>query len=137
MKKQSLFLIGLLALGSTAGCSYNVNQSVDKNSNASAMRINHKNVIADPSLNQKASVPEIVKAKRGNLLEIMATLQNNTSSEVSIYCKVDWYDSQGIIIRSNNSRWQKYHLKGKETIFVTSLSTSSDAVDFRLKLQEK
>ncbi len=137
MFKRSLILASALTLTAATGCSTNVNQIFAKNPNAAPTYINHEKAITDPSLNNKASVPEIIQAKRGNLLEVQATLQNNTSKQVDVYYIIDWYDTQGIIIKSRNARWQKITLKGMETRHVTSLGLTPDAVDFRVKLQEK
>ena len=92
--------------------------------------------IPDKSLSRALSVLSVRESMKSDLRIIQVEFQNTTSSTKHFKYRVEWFDQQGIIIRSQMSVWTDRTILAKEVISVTAMAPAPGAEDFRLKLLE-
>ena len=72
----------------------------------------------------------------GDLLKIQVNLQNLSKKEMNLNYKVEWMDEAGIVINDSSAVWMPLFIRGAENVAVQSVSSSTRAKNFWLKLQK-
>jgi uncharacterized protein YcfL len=129
-------LLVLLSLSLLTGC-HSVNSSERAVPEALPQGIETKQVVRDVSLEKKASVVEIRESRTASgLLRIQAQIVNRTSRRQDISYCFEWFDKDGMAVKTPLSVWRTVSLAPKEQIAVGGTSPTEAVVDFRLKLKE-
>ncbi|MGA2052601.1 MAG: YcfL family protein [Opitutales bacterium] len=123
-------MVLILALG---GCA-TVNTVEPAQSAAHPNMVNDKRVITSSSLNDIAYVRSVNQATVGGLLQIQVNVQNLTSAVKNFNYQVQWYDTQGMAITTPAPIWHSVSIEGGQTIPLTELAPTPNAVDWRLSL---
>ena len=72
----------------------------------------------------------------GDLLKIQVNLLNLSKKEMNLNYKVEWMDEAGIVITDSSAVWMPLFIRGAENVAVHSVSSSTRAKNFWLKLQK-
>lgn len=70
----------------------------------------------------------------GKFLKVEAELYNISSNDDLIYYKFYWYNNTGLLVGPKES-WKTIPIRSQAKQMVTGVSTSADAVDFKLEIQ--
>ncbi|MDA1043829.1 MAG: YcfL family protein [Verrucomicrobia bacterium] len=95
-------------------------------------------VVTDSSLAKKARVVGIQEARvAGGFLKIQCELLNTTRGDQTVNFLFEWFDSDGMLVKTPMSRWQTVRLSAGEAKTVDATAPTKEVVDFRFKLKEK
>jgi uncharacterized protein YcfL len=126
----------LAALAVSAGCVSDVNMVTRAQPEGSTATIPDKRVAFDESLRDDLRIVGVSETVvSGNLRKVQFTLASARSRTLSIGYRVEWFDRDGMAAATLQG-WQYAQLLGHETITLSSVSPSPQAVDFALKLIE-
>lgn len=131
-KSIRFFVLCILVVSS--GCA-TVNTVEPKQLAANRSIIADKRVITDPRLNVRAqilSVNEIITLE--GFIKVQVEIRNTTKRAKQLEYLFEWFDQHGNLVPSTSARFQTREILGNETIFLTSISPTRTAKDFRLKL---
>jgi uncharacterized protein YcfL len=92
--------------------------------------------IPDRSLSRAVQLVDVREALAGDLRKIQVELFNSTNKTKHFQYRVEWFDDQGMAVRSPMSGWTVRSLLPKEQISITAIAPVPSAEDFRLKLLE-
>jgi uncharacterized protein YcfL len=96
-----------------------------------------KRVYMSSSLAKNLEVISVNQATaNGDLLKIQVNLQNLSKKEMNLNYKVEWMDEAGIVINDSSAVWMPLFIRGAENVAVQSVSSSTRAKNFWLKLQK-
>ena len=88
-------------------------------------------------LKDKLSVASIQQSKvSGNLTKIQIQLRNLTDQELKISYKIEWLNSDDMIVKNSSLVWSSILIRGGETVGIQSVGTSPDAINFIVKVQK-
>jgi uncharacterized protein YcfL len=136
MNAHFRLLLLAVALGVCAGCVSDVNTVTRAQPEGSTATIPDKRVAFDESLREDLRVVGVNETVvSGNLRKVQFTLASARSRTLSIGYRVEWFDHDGMAAGTLQG-WQYAQLLGHETITLSSVSPSPQAVDFALKLIE-
>jgi uncharacterized protein YcfL len=131
MKK--FLALPLLALA-LAGCS-TVNTVERAEPEMTPDYIATKKVVTDPSLADIVSVENVIQSTvSGNLLKIQVELKNKTNDYHRFLYRFQWFTKDGMQVTTAAPPWRTSQVEGRETVYVSGVSPSPDAADFRLEL---
>lgn len=131
MKK--FLALPLLALA-LAGCS-TVNTVERAEPEMTPDYIATKKVITDPSLADIVSVENVIQSTvSGNLLKIQVELKNKTNDYHRFLYRFQWFTKDGMQVTTAAPPWRTSQVEGRETVYVSGVSPSPNAADFRLEL---
>ncbi|MGE9292141.1 MAG: YcfL family protein [Puniceicoccales bacterium] len=131
MKK--LLLLPLLALV-LSGCD-TVNTVERANPEMTPDYVAAKKVVTDPSLADIVSIENVIQSTvSGNLLKIQVELKNKTNSYHRFLYRFQWFDKDGMQVTRAAPPWRTSQVEGRETVYVSGVSPSPNAADFRLEL---
>lgn len=129
-----LSVFAMLACG---GCR-SVNMYAREESRAAPNPVEDTRVVTDASLAKKARVVGIQEAKvAGGFLKIQCELLNTTRKDQMVTFLFEWFDSNGMLVKTPMSRWQAVRLSSQERKTVDATAPTKEVVDFRFKLKEK
>ncbi len=130
MKK---FLLPLFALA-LAGCS-TVNTVERAEPEMTPDYIATKKVVTDPGLADIVSIEDVIQSTvSGNLLKIQVELKNKTNEYHRFLYRFQWFDKDGMQVTRSAPPWRTSQVEGRQTVYVSGVSPSPDAADFRLQL---
>ncbi|MEM1208853.1 MAG: YcfL family protein [Planctomycetota bacterium] len=134
--KRSLRLLLLAPLALLVAC--NTTNTVEPaDAKAVPTVLEDRRVITNNALNAKAYVTDLREADLPNgLRKVQAGLYNKTSSRQRINYKFEWFDTDGIVVNAATNPWQTISINGRETVYITAVSPTANAVDFQVKLLE-
>ncbi|MDP0497958.1 MAG: YcfL family protein [Verrucomicrobiota bacterium JB024] len=131
MKK--FLALPLLALA-LAGCS-TVNTVERAEPEMTPDYIATKKVVTDPSLADIVSVENVIQSTvSGNLLKIQVELKNKTNDYHRFLYRFQWFTKDGMQVTTAAPPWRTSQVEGRETVYVSGVSPSPNAADFRLEL---
>jgi uncharacterized protein YcfL len=70
-----------------------------------------------------------------DLLKAEVRLQNLKDKEINLAYKIEWLDQDGMIINDSSLVWFSLLIRGGESVAVQTVSTTSKAKNFHLKVQ--
>jgi uncharacterized protein YcfL len=70
-----------------------------------------------------------------DLLKAEVRLQNLKDKEINLAYKIEWLDQDGIMINDSSLVWFSLLIRGGESVAVQTVSTTSKAKNFHLKVQ--
>jgi uncharacterized protein YcfL len=70
-----------------------------------------------------------------DLLKAEVRLQNLKDKEVNLAYKIEWLDQDGMMINDSSLVWFSLLIRGGESVAVQTVSTTSKAKNFHLKVQ--
>lgn len=134
--KKSLFLaIAALPLAFVACKSVDTVQRQIPESEP--QQVYDQRINTDKSLAKNIAVLSVNEAQvSGDLLKVQVTLQNLKGSDQNLHYKFDWIRKDGMEQVAPANSWRIVTLKGGEIRSLSGIASSSEVVDFRLKLQE-
>ena len=136
-KKTSNLIFCALPLALLFGCTNPVHQTTKKNPGDASPLAELKRVYMSSSLAKNLEVISVNQATaNGDLLKIQVNLQNLSKKEMNLNYKVEWMDEAGIVINDSSAVWMPLFIRGAENVAVQSVSSSTRAKNFWLKLQK-
>ena len=70
-----------------------------------------------------------------DLLKAEVRLENLKDKEINLSYKIEWLDQDGIMIKDSSLVWFPLLIRGGESVAVQTVSTTSKAKNFHLKVQ--
>ena len=70
-----------------------------------------------------------------DLLKAEVRLQNLKDKEINLSYKIEWLDQNGMMIKDSSLVWFPLLIRGGESVAVQTVSTTSKAKNFHLKVQ--
>ena len=70
-----------------------------------------------------------------DLLKVEVRLQNLKNKEINLSYKIEWLDQDGMMISDSSLVWFPLLIKGGESVAVQTVSTTTKAKNFHLKVQ--
>ena len=70
-----------------------------------------------------------------DLLKAEVRLQNLKDKEINLSYKIEWLDQNGMMIKDSSLVWFPLLIKGGESVAVQTVSTTTKAKNFHLKVQ--
>ncbi|HAU59411.1 MAG TPA: hypothetical protein DCW45_03485 [Opitutae bacterium] len=70
-----------------------------------------------------------------DLLKVEVRLQNLKEREINLSYKIEWLDQDGIMVSDSSLVWFPLLIKGGESVAVQTVSTTTKAKNFHLKVQ--
>ena len=70
-----------------------------------------------------------------DLLKAEVRLQNLKDKEINLAYKIEWLDQDGMMINDSSLVWFSLLIRGGESVAVQTVSTTSKAKNFHLKVQ--
>ena len=93
--------------------------------------------LRDGGLGNKAAILQVRQAEMPNgLLKIEADLQNLTRRTRRIDYRFEWFDLNGMRVRSAQPGWLNTRIGAGEVVTVSAVAPTRRAVDYELKLVE-
>ena len=134
MIAKSIRFFVLFVLVVSSGCS-TVNTVEPKQFAFNRSIIADKRVITDPKLNVRAQIQSVNETiTLDGFVKIQVEIRNATKRAKQLEYLFEWFDEHGNLVPSTSARFQMREILGGETIFLTSISPTRTAKDFRLKL---
>lgn len=134
MIAKSIRFFVLFVLVVSSGCS-TVNTVEPKQFTFNRSIIADKRVITDPKLNVRAQIQSVNETiTLDGFAKIQVEIWNATKRAKQLEYLFEWFDEHGNLVPSTSARFQMREILGGETIFLTSISPTRTAKDFRLKL---
>ncbi|MBB6430683.1 YcfL family protein [Algisphaera agarilytica] len=94
-------------------------------------------VTTDNSLKKAAGLVRLNETTLDSgFLKVQAEVYNDTRERKRAHYRFEWFDADGMLIKTSLSNWKAISLAGKESQFITAVSPTKTATDFRLKLIE-
>ena len=119
------------------GCYSTVSNIQDSNSKLDQSGIEYNQIHTDRTLRSKVEVTRVNESfVSGNIKKVQAVVSNKSSKKLNVKYSFEWYDENGMSLRSTSSSWKLVFLNGKEEKPIQSVAPSEKAVDFKLKLKE-
>ncbi len=127
-------ILSLLLLLTCAGCS-TVNTVEPADPVMQPDYVTVKQEITDSGLDDIVSVQKVVRSTvSGDLLKIQVELKNKTDSYHRFNYRFSWFDKDGMVVTQGASPWRTSQVEGQETVYISAVSPSPNAQDFRLEL---
>jgi uncharacterized protein YcfL len=134
--KLGLFVPVLVIVGVCVGCR-SVNMYEREEGRAVPNPVEDMRVVADSSLAKKARVVGIQEGEvAGGVLKIQCELLNTTRKDQAVTFLFEWFDSDGMQVKTPMSRWQTVRLAAGEAKTVDATAPTKQVVDFRFKLKD-
>ena len=70
-----------------------------------------------------------------DLLKAEVRLQNLKDKEINLSYKIEWLDQNGMMIKDSSLVWFPLLIRGGESVAVQTVSTTTKAKNFHLKVQ--
>lgn len=138
MQKTTWLLTGFLISTAVVSSSCTTVNTVGRETPAGTHQmIADKRVITDATLNRKVSIVGLNEnTTSGGFLQVQIELLNQKNSLQEFSYNFEWFDMNGMIIRTPTSVWTPRHIEGRETLTITAVAPTTTAKDFRVKFIE-
>jgi len=94
-----------------------------------------KQQITDAGLDDIVSVQHVVRSTvSDDLLKIQVELKNKTDTYHRFNYRFIWFDKDGMVVTQGQSPWRTSQVEGQQTVYISAVSPSPNAQDFRLEL---
>ena len=130
-----LVLVSILLFGGS--CAKNKVHSISKeNPSDQSLEPVMKRVEFQGDLKDVLLVAGVKQSKvNEDLLKAEVRLQNLKDKEINLAYKIEWLDQDGMIINDSSLVWFSLLIRGGESVAVQTVSTTSKAKNFHLKVQ--
>ncbi len=118
------------------GCSSTVNTTERSQPVGERQMVSDKRILTDRQLSIRSRIVGVnTTTTEGGYLKVQAELQNDTRSARRILYQWEWFDKDGMQVKSPaGGGLVPLDLEGKESKFISGVAPSRSAQDFRLKL---
>ena len=127
------FLCASLSL--LAGCVSTVNTVERAAPIGQRQMVNDKRIITDAGLNRAVRIIAVNETP-GEFLKVQVEVLNTTHSLKSFNYRFEWFDANGMQVNTSASTYLPRQIEGKESLFLSAMSPTPTARDFRVKLIE-
>ena len=93
-------------------------------------------IVDDASLARQISITDVEIDRVGNLMRGYAALQSNRGRSLQIQYRFSWYDANGREIDGTRQPYRDLILRGRDSVPVTSVAPSPQAVEFKIRVQK-
>jgi len=125
-------LLGVVALAA-AGCRTSVNTVENAEKSGVRETVADKRIVTDPSL--YVNVTSLSdRTLASGFKQVQFELTNRRNSDVRIFYAVEWFDENGMVVRSQASGWVERPFVARESIPIVVTAPTATAKDFRIKL---
>jgi len=137
MKTRILLpLAGVVLLG-LSGCKTTVNTVENAQPVGQRQMVTDKRVITDMSLNRKVQIVGVNESTGvGGFLKVQIEVLNTTRSIQGFSYRFEWFDADGMEVRTPTSVYIPRQIGGKESIFIGATAPNTITKDFRVKFIE-
>lgn len=140
MVRQKLysFMFGCIVAVALAGCQTTTVDTV-RNSIPAGQRnpIVDERIQTDKSLGKNLSVISVSESSAsGDLLKVQVVIRNNKKKAANYSYSFEWYDADGIAVRTGSTIWKSIRMLGQEEKALVAIASNPKAVDFLFKIQE-
>lgn len=118
----------------TGGCRNGVNIVEPARPAAALDVVLDKRVILDRSLAKDLEIEYLNQAFTGNLRTVQTTVRNTTGDSIRFQYRYDWFDRDGMQIRSPASTWVVRTLLPGESASLAATAPTPRAADFRFQI---
>ena len=125
--------LGLAGCSTTAGVETTGKMAWDEQ----GARTLEKNVIFNnSSLKGDIQIVDVKSAMAGDMMRAQATLRSKDRDTVPFQYRFDWYDANGMEIKSGAGSWKPLILYGRESKTIQSVAPDPRGKEFKLKIRE-
>ncbi len=137
MKMRIILPLAGVVLLALSGCKTSVNSIENAQKEGQRQMISDSRVITDGSLAKKVSFVGINQTMTpGGFLKIQIELLNRKRSLQRFSYQFEWFDANGMLINNVASPTVPGQIEGGESKFISSVSPTPTARDFRVKFLE-
>lgn len=127
----------LLSAGLLLQACSTVNTAERANPEAQPDSVNDRRIVTDSTLENRASITNVVEGRNANnLLQVQLDLNNTSRFRQSVRYTFEWFNSNGILVDTTASNWQLLTLNGGESRAILGVAPNPAVVDFRFKIIE-
>jgi len=141
MKSKRFFILSIGAISSAfwllSGCGANpVISAENKTPSDQGGAPELTRVVVTGGLAKDIKIDGVRQAKvSGDLLKVQFNVMNVGSSPRRILYKIEWFDSNGLMINDSSQVAQSHLVRAKEPVALQSVATTPLAQNFRIKIQ--
>ena len=143
MKKSGIMLIALMIL--VCGCGEKQQDSRIKLQEGVASDTLGSNIITKPLAHVYSAITgerieftnATLRRNSGNILELQVEFYNRSYNTERFQYKVEWLDSDGLVINSSTNVWLPKSVASKSTETIFAAAPSEKAVDFRMNTRDQ
>ena len=137
MKTRIFLPLAGVVLLAVSGCKTSVNSIENAQKEGQRQMISDSRVITDGSLAKKVSFVGINQTMTpGGFLKVQIELLNRKRSLQRFSYQFEWFDANGMLINNVASPTVPGQIEGGESKFISSVSPTPTAKDFRVKFLE-
>ena len=137
MKTRIFLPLAGVVLLAVSGCKTSVNSVENAQKEGQRQMISDSRVITDGSLAKKVSFVGINQTMTpGGFLKVQIELLNRKRSLQRFSYQFEWFDANGMLINNVASPTVPGQIEGGESKFISSVSPTPAAKDFRVKFLE-
>lgn len=137
MKTRIFLSLAGVVLLAVSGCKTSVNSIENAQKEGQRQMISDSRVITDGSLAKKVSFVGINQTMTpGGFLKVQIELLNRKRSLQRFSYQFEWFDVNGMLINNIASPTVPGQIEGGESKFISSVSPTPTARDFRVKFLE-
>ena len=143
MKKSGIMLIAFAIL--VCGCGQKQQDSRIKLQEGVASDTLGSNIITKPLAHVYSAITgerieftnATLRRNSGNILELQVEFYNRSYNTERFQYKVEWLDSDGLVINSSTNVWLPKSVASKSTETIFAAAPSEKAVDFRMNTRDQ
>ena len=143
MKKSGIMLIALMIL--VCGCGEKQQDPRIKLQEGVASDTLGSNIITKPLAHVYSAITgerieftnATLRRNSGNILELQVEFYNRSYNTERFQYKVEWLDSDGLVINSSTNVWLPKSVASKSTETIFAAAPSEKAVDFRMNTRDQ
>jgi uncharacterized protein YcfL len=137
MKNGLRMLLFVAVAGGATACKTSVNTVERAEPTSQRQMISDRRILTDPSLNRKVWIVGLNEALTDTgLLKVQVEVFNRTRSIQRFSYRFEWFDANGMLVRSPSIGAVPCQIEGGESLFLSSLAPRADSTDFRIKFIE-
>lgn len=130
------FVAGVLLMVVVSSCT-TVNSVENADKVGQRQMLTDQRVITDASLANKVSIVGVNQSiTPGGLIKVQVELENRTRSIQRFSYRFEWFDADGMQVRTVLSSLTPDQIEGRESKFISSVAPNSNCQDFRVKFIE-
>jgi len=130
-------LVVVAVVGCATACKTSVNTVGRAEPTSQRQMISDRRILTDASLNRKVWIVGLNEALTDSgLLKVQVEVFNRTRSIQRFSYRFEWFDANGMLVRSPTIGAVPCQIEGGESLFLSSLAPRIDSTDFRIKFIE-
>lgn len=131
--KRFHLLIPMLVLALLGGCSASNMGSYGPDQNGQNQQVLKSN---NALLYSRLRIEDLKTRKRGDLMQVQATLENMWKFELDFQYKFKWFDKDGFEINPEGQPWQQLVMAGRNKTQVQGVAPNPSATRFEIWVRE-